>query len=235
MQGGEPRPVEVSRIDIDLPGQPMLGLVVRDLSLRKKAESNLLAKQKHLDQLAHHDQLTGLPNRVFLQAHLPKAIERATEEKTLMGVLFLDLDRFKHVNDSLGHEVGDKLLQEIAKRVRAAVRPDDVVVRMGGDEFVVLLHSARSNDEINVAANRINSVLSGPVVIDGRAVVATVSIGVSVFPRDGATMGELLKHSDTAMYQAKDSGRNNFQVFSPKMDQQIKRRVAIEKRHCARR
>ncbi|MEO8307421.1 MAG: EAL domain-containing protein [Pseudomonadota bacterium] len=225
---GDPRAVEISRIEVDLPNRQMLGLVVRDLSLRKKAESNLLAKQKHLDKLAHHDQLTGLPNRVFLQAHLPKAIERATAEKTLMGVLFLDLDRFKHVNDSLGHEVGDKLLQEIAKRVRTAVRPDDVVVRMGGDEFVVLLHSARSYDEINSAANRINTVLGSPVVIDGRAVVATVSIGVSVFPRDGATMGELLKHSDTAMYQAKDSGRNNFQVFSPKMDQQIKRRVAIE-------
>jgi len=226
--GGETRPVEVSRIDVELPDPRMMGLMVRDVSVRKKAESQLLARQKHLDQLAHHDQLTGLPNRVFLQAHLPKAIERATEEKTLLGVLFLDLDRFKHVNDSLGHEVGDKLLQEIAKRVRAAVRPDDVVVRMGGDEFVVLLHSARSHDEINGAANRINSVLGSPVVIDGRAVVATVSIGVSVFPRDGATMGELLKHSDTAMYQAKDSGRNNFQVFSPKMDQQIKRRVAIE-------
>lgn len=226
--GGELRPVEISRIDIEPPDPRMLGLMVRDLSLRKKAESQLMARQKHLDQLAHHDQLTGLPNRVFLQAHLPRAIERATAEKTLLAVLFLDLDRFKHVNDSLGHEVGDKLLQEIAKRVRAAVRPDDVVVRMGGDEFVVLLHSTRTHEEINSAANRINSVLSGPVVIDGRAVVATVSIGVSVFPRDGATMGELLKHSDTAMYQAKDSGRNNYQVFSPKMDQQLKRRVAIE-------
>ena len=143
VQGGESRPVEVSRIDVEFPDTRMMGLMVRDVSVRKKAESQLLARQKHLDQLAHHDQLTGLPNRVFLQAHLPKAIERATEEKTLLGVLFLDLDRFKHVNDSLGHEVGDKLLQEIAKRVRTAVRPDDVVVRMGGDEFVVLLHSAQ--------------------------------------------------------------------------------------------
>jgi diguanylate cyclase (GGDEF)-like protein len=188
----------------------------------------LLAKQKHLDRLAHHDQLTGLPNRLFLQAHLPEAIERATAEKRLLAVLFLDLDRFKHINDSRGHEVGDKLLQEIAKRVRAAVRPDDVVVRMGGDEFVVVLHGARTHDEVNNAAARINDVLGAPVVIDGRALVATVSIGVSVFPRDGASMGELLKHSDTAMYQAKDRGRNNFQVFSPLMDQRIKERVAIE-------
>ena len=136
----------------------------------------------------------------------------------MLAVLFLDLDRFKHINDSRGHEVGDKLLQEIAKRVRAAVRPADIVVRMGGDEFVVVLHKVNAPDEVGLAATRINEVLSAPVMIDGRALVATVSIGVSLFPRDGATMGELLKHSDTAMYQAKDLGRNNFQVFSPQMD-----------------
>jgi diguanylate cyclase (GGDEF)-like protein/PAS domain S-box-containing protein len=225
---GSTRPVEVSCSEVEMSEQNLYALVVRDLSLRKKAESQLLAKQKHLDRLAHHDQLTGLPNRLFLQAHLPEAIERATAEKRLLAVLFLDLDRFKHINDSRGHEVGDKLLQEIAKRVRAAVRPDDVVVRMGGDEFVVVLHGARTHDEVNNAASRINDVLGAPVVIDGRALVATVSIGVSVFPRDGASMGELLKHSDTAMYQAKDRGRNNFQVFSPLMDQRIKERVAIE-------
>jgi diguanylate cyclase (GGDEF)-like protein len=206
----------------------LLALVVRDLSLRKKAETQLMAKQKHLDRLAHHDQLTGLPNRLFLQAHMPDAIARAAAANRMLAVLFLDLDRFKHINDSRGHEVGDKLLQEIAKRVRAAVRPDDVVVRMGGDEFVVVLHAARTHDEVNGAAARINEVLSAPVVIDGRALVATTSIGVSVYPRDGASMGELLKHSDTAMYQAKDRGRNNFQVFSPLMDQKIKERVAIE-------
>ena len=146
----------------------------------------------------------------------------------MLAVLFLDLDRFKHINDSRGHEVGDKLLQEIAKRVRAAVRPADIVVRMGGDEFVVVLHRVNAPDEVALAATRINEVLSQPVMIDGRALVATVSIGVSIFPRDGATMGELLKHSDTAMYQAKDLGRNNYQVFSPQMDRTLKERVAIE-------
>ena len=151
----------------------------------------------------------------------------------MLAVLFLDLDRFKHINDSRGHEVGDKLLQEIAKRVRAAVRPADIVVRMGGDEFVVVLHKVNAPDEVAIAATRINEVLSAPVMIDGRALVATVSIGVSMFPRDGATMGELLKHSDTAMYQAKDLGRNNFQVFSPQMDRSLKERVAIESSACA--
>ncbi len=225
---GSTRPVEVSCTELEMADHTLLALVVRDLSLRKKAETQLMAKQKHLDRLAHHDQLTGLPNRLFLQAHLPDAIARAAAANRMLAVLFLDLDRFKHINDSRGHEVGDKLLQEIAKRVRAAVRPDDAVVRMGGDEFVVVLHGARTYDEVSAAAARINEVLSAPVVIDGRALVATTSIGVSVFPRDGASMGELLKHSDTAMYQAKDRGRNNFQVFSPLMDQKIKERVAIE-------
>ena len=114
------------------------------------------------------------------------------------------------------------------ERVRAAVRPSDVVVRMGGDEFVVVLHRVNAPDEVTLAATRINEVLSQPVMIDGRALVVTVSIGVSLFPRDGATMGELLKHSDTAMYQAKDLGRNNYQVFSPQMDRTLKERVAIE-------
>ena len=100
----------------------------------------------------------------------------------MLAVLFLDLDRFKHINDSRGHEVGDKLLQEIAKRVRAAVRPADIVVRMGGDEFVVVLHKVNSPDEVGIAATRINEVLSAPVMIDGRALVATVSIGVSLYP-----------------------------------------------------
>ncbi|HEV8443560.1 MAG TPA: EAL domain-containing protein, partial [Steroidobacteraceae bacterium] len=215
-------------VPIESRDRRLVSYLMRDLSERKKAQSQLLANQQRLDKLANHDHLTGLPNRMFLQAHLPEAIARCQESNTMLAVLFLDLDRFKHINDSRGHEVGDKLLQEIAKRVRAAVRPADIVVRMGGDEFVVVLHRVSSTDEVAGAATRINEVLSAPVMIDGRALVATVSIGVSLFPRDGATMGELLKHSDTAMYQAKDLGRNNFQVFSPQMDRSLKERVAIE-------
>ncbi len=222
------RPVAVTQIQVALVNPELRALLVRDMSVTRKAESKAIERQKELDQRAHHDELTGLPNRAYLHAQLPKALERAAAEKSMLAVLFIDLDRFKHVNDTLGHEAGDKLLKEIATRLRSAVRPDDAVVRMGGDEFVVMLKTAKTQEEINAAAGRINTVLGAPVVIDGRAVVATASIGISTFPRDGATMGELLRHSDTAMYQAKDSGRNNFQTFSPLMDQQIKRRVAIE-------
>jgi diguanylate cyclase (GGDEF)-like protein/PAS domain S-box-containing protein len=228
LKDGRQMDVEVSCVPIESRDRRLVSYLMRDLSERKKAQSQLLANQQRLDKLANHDTLTGLPNRLFLQAHLPEAISKSQENGQMLAVLFLDLDRFKHINDSRGHEVGDKLLQEIAKRVRAAVRPADIVVRMGGDEFVVVLHKVNAPDEVAVAATRINEVLSAPVIIDSRPLVATVSIGVSMFPRDGATMGELLKHSDTAMYQAKDLGRNNFQVFSPQMDRSLKERVAIE-------
>jgi len=228
LKDGRQIDVEVSCVPIESSDRRLVSYLMRDLSERKKAQSQLLANQQRLDKLANHDHLTGLPNRLFLQAYLPQALARNQDSRTMLAVLFLDLDRFKHINDSRGHEVGDKLLQEIAKRVRAAVRPADVVVRMGGDEFVVVLHRVNAPDEVAIAATRINEVLSAPVMIDGRALVVTVSIGVSMFPRDGSTMGELLKHSDTAMYQAKDLGRNNFQVFSPQMDRSLKERVAIE-------
>jgi len=228
LKDGRQMDVEVSCVPIESRDRRLVSYLMRDLSERKKAQTQLLANQQRLDKLANHDHLTGLPNRLFLQAHLPEAIARCQESGQMLAVLFLDLDRFKHINDSRGHEVGDRLLQEIAKRVRAAVRPADIVVRMGGDEFVVVLHKVNSPDEVGIAATRINEVLSAPVMIDGRALVATVSIGVSLFPRDGATMGELLKHSDTAMYQAKDLGRNNFQVFSPQMDRSLKERVTTE-------
>ena len=228
LKDGRQMDVEVSCVPIESRDRRLVSYLMRDLSERKKAQSQLLANQQRLDKLANHDHLTGMPNRLFLQAHLPEAITRCQETVQMLAVLFLDLDRFKHINDSRGHEVGDKLLQEIAKRVRAAVRPADIVVRMGGDEFVVVLHKVNTPDEVAVAATRINEVLSAPVMIDGRALVATVSIGVSLYPRDGTSMGELLKHSDTAMYQAKDLGRNNFQVFSPQMDRELKERVTTE-------
>jgi diguanylate cyclase (GGDEF)-like protein/PAS domain S-box-containing protein len=220
--------VEISGHRLDLGDQQVLTFTTEDFSLRRKAEAQLLEKQQHLDHLAHHDQLTGLPNRLYLAAHLPDAIEHARRAGAMLAVLFLDLDRFKHINDSRGHETGDKLLKAVAQRIRATMRTEDVVVRMGGDEFIVVLKGPRSSDQVNEAAARINEALCAPVLVDGRPLVTTVSIGVSLYPRDGADMGELLRHSDTAMYQAKDRGRNNFQLFSPAMDRKLKERMTIE-------
>jgi diguanylate cyclase (GGDEF)-like protein/PAS domain S-box-containing protein len=225
---GKLQNVEVSGHVLEIRGRRTLCFTINDISLRSKVEAQLLEKQQHLDHLAHHDQLTGLPNRLFLAAHLPGAIEEARAARQMLAVLFLDLDRFKHINDSRGHETGDKLLKTVSQRIRDSMRADDVVVRMGGDEFIVVLKNVQAAEQVLDAASRINDALSKPVIVDGRPLVTTVSVGVSVFPRDGNDMGELLRHSDTAMYQAKDRGRNNYQLFNPSMDRKVKERIAIE-------
>ncbi len=220
--------IEATGHRLTLARKAVLAFTICDVSLRRKIELQLLEKQQHLDHLAHHDQLTGLPNRLYLAHHLPGAINEAKRSGTMLAVLFLDLDRFKQINDSRGHETGDKLLKQVAERVRATVRAEDIVVRMGGDEFIVVLQSIRSTDVISEMAARINAALSSPVIVDGHPLVTTASIGVGLFPRDGADMGELLRHSDTAMYQAKDRGRNNFQLFNPIMARKLREGVAIE-------
>ena len=161
----------------------MLAVAVHDVTVRRVAENQLLERHQRLDHLAHHDVLTGLPNRLYLAAHLPDAVAEAKEKGTLLAVLFLDLDRFKHVNDSRGHETGDKLLKTVAQRVRSCMRSEDVVVRMGGDEFVVVMKDVKNTDKVNEAAERINQALSAPMVVDGRTLVTTVSIGVALYPR----------------------------------------------------
>jgi diguanylate cyclase (GGDEF)-like protein/PAS domain S-box-containing protein len=225
---GSRRDVEASCERITVGDKPVLAVTVHDVTVRSRVETQLLEKHQQLDHLAHHDYLTGLPNRLYLAAHLPDAIEDAKKSATVLAVLFLDLDRFKHVNDSRGHETGDKLLKTVAQRIRSTMRSDDLVVRMGGDEFVVVMRGIKSTQQVNDAAVRINHALSAPMVVDGRTLVTTVSIGVALYPHDGVDMGELLRHSDTAMYQAKDRGRNNFQLFSQSMDKRLKERIAIE-------
>jgi diguanylate cyclase (GGDEF)-like protein/PAS domain S-box-containing protein len=220
--------VEMTGARLTVGDSKVLSFRTHDVSLRRKIEAQLLEKQQHLDHLAHHDQLTGLPNRLYLAAHLPDAIAEARRTGAILAVLFLDLDRFKHINDSRGHEVGDKLLKSVAQRIRTTVRNEDLVIRMGGDEFIVVLKSAKSSEQVHETASRINEALSAPVIVDNRPLVTTVSIGVSLYPRDGTDIGELLRHSDTAMYQAKDRGRNNFQLFSPMMDRKLKERMAVE-------
>ena len=220
--------IEVRCNALDVDGRDVLAYVTHDVSLRRKAEQQLIENQHRLDRMAHHDQLTGLPNRHYLAAFLPNAIAEAQAAASMLGVVFLDLDRFKHINDTRGHETGDKLLQEVANRLRAVVRDSDVVIRMGGDEFVVVFRNVKSYDEVTLGAGRIIETLNQPIIIDQHPLQTTGSVGVSVFPRDGSNMVELLKHSDTAMYQAKDRGRNNVQMFSHAMNRKLKHRVAVE-------
>jgi diguanylate cyclase (GGDEF)-like protein/PAS domain S-box-containing protein len=227
-KGGQFFDTEVRCNALDVDGREVLAYVTHDVSLRRKAEQQLIDNQQRLDKMAHHDQLTGLPNRHYLTAFLPQAIEEARAAQTMLGVVFLDLDRFKHINDTRGHETGDKLLQEVATRLRACVRDSDVVIRMGGDEFVVVFRNVKNYDEVTLGAGRIVETLNRPIVIDRHPLQTTGSVGVSLYPRDGSDMIELLKHSDTAMYQAKDRGRNNVQMFSHAMNRKLKHRVAVE-------
>jgi diguanylate cyclase (GGDEF)-like protein/PAS domain S-box-containing protein len=227
-KGGALLDVEVRCNHLESDGRDALAYVTHDVSVRRKAEQQLIDNQQRLDRMAHHDQLTGLPNRHYLATFLPEAIAEAKAGNMMLGVVFLDLDRFKHINDTRGHETGDKLLQEVASRLRACVRDSDVVIRMGGDEFVVVFRNVKSYDEVTLGSNRIIESLNKPIVIDQHPLQTSGSVGVSMFPRDGADMGELLKHSDTAMYQAKDRGRNNVQMFSQIMNRKLKQRVAME-------
>jgi diguanylate cyclase (GGDEF)-like protein/PAS domain S-box-containing protein len=220
--------IEVRCNNLEVDGGGVLVYVTHDISVRRKVEQQLIDNQQRLDRMAHHDQLTGLPNRHHLASFLPQAILEARAANAMLGVVFLDLDRFKHINDTRGHETGDKLLKEVASRVRACVRDSDVVIRMGGDEFVVVFRNLKSYDEVTQGAARIVASLNRPIVIDHHPLQTTGSVGVSLFPRDGADMGELLKHADTAMYQAKDRGRNNVQLFSHAMNRKLKHRVAME-------
>ena len=213
---------------LTMDGREVCAYMTRDVSVSKKIELQLIENQNRLARIAHHDQLTGLPNRHYIAEFLPEAITSARAAGMMLGIVFLDLDRFKHINDTYGHETGDKLLQVVAQRLRQCVREADVIVRMGGDEFVVLFLNLRSDEEMTLAAGRIIEILSKPIVVDDRSLQTSASVGISLFPRDGNDMSELLKHSDTAMYQAKERGRNNVQVFSHHMNERLKHRVAVE-------
>jgi len=167
---------------------------------------------------SQHDSLTGLPNRLLLTDRLGQAIALAARHKTLLAVLFMDLDGFKHINDSLGHPTGDKVLQAIAQRLRLCVRTPDTVSRQGGDEFVALLQDARGPEDIIVAAKRAMAAVTAGQDIANRALSVTVSMGISVYPNDGADAETLIKNADTAMYHAKRLGQHNFAFFQPGMN-----------------
>ena len=220
--------VDVHGHAVTFEGRQILALVIHDASVHRKVAAHSIENQRRLDHLAHHDQLTGLPNRHYLAAFLPDAIAKAQVAGSTLAILFIDLDHFKNVNDSRGHEVGDKLLQEVARRIVENTSSEDTVVRMGGDEFIVVVRPTAEASDGQQAARRINRALDQPIIVDSHSLVATASIGVSVYPRDGTDMGELLKHSDSAMYQAKETGRNQFQMFRADMVEKVQKRVALE-------
>ena len=192
-----------------------------DISDRKAAE-------ERIEYLAHHDDLTGLINRYSLEHRLKQAIHATRREGRHLAVMFIDMDRFKLINDTLGHHVGDQLLQEVARRLRDCIRESDIVARLGGDEFVVVTTSLNAPVDALTVARDIRESLARPYQLEGMPLHSSPSIGVAVFPEDGRDTDSLMKNADTAMYHAKEQGRNNAQFFTAAMNTAAAERMALE-------
>jgi diguanylate cyclase (GGDEF)-like protein len=215
-------------------GQPVwMAGIMQDITERKQAEAQIY-------NLAYFDSLTGLPNRLLFKEHLAHALSHAFRTKRMAAILFLDLDRFKIINDTLGHSIGDKLLQGVAERLLICVRRSDIVgrdeggdlnssvARLGGDEFTVLLSDITNVQDAARVSQRIISAVAQPFNLDNHEVIVTTSIGISLFPADGNDIVTLIKNADTAMYHAKDLGRNNFQFYTQSMNATTLERLALE-------
>ena len=207
----------------------LLTMVNRGWRSSAVARRQSIDQQRQFSRLARRDVLTGLPNRVYLQKLLPRLIKRAGRDSSRMALLYIDLDHFKNVNDSLGHAAGDKLLTAVAHRLRAAVSTHDVVVRMGGDEFVVVANMLPNAQVVNSIADRIRRALVVPLDVDGVTMFASPSIGISVYPEDGTDTEQLLKHADIALNHAKDRGRGNHQFYTPEMNARLRERFGLER------
>ena len=207
----------------------LLTVINRAWRTRTLAQRQWVDQQRKLSRLARRDPLTGLPNRVHLQKLLPKLLKRAGRDRSRLALLNIDLDHFKNVNDSLGHGSGDKLLATIAHRLRSAVSANEVVVRTGGDEFVVIAPILPDAASADALAERLRTALIVPVDVDGVSMVVSPSIGISVYPEDGADPEQLLKHADIALHHAKDLGRGNHQFYTPEMNARLRERLELER------
>jgi len=197
--------------------------IFADITERKEAE----ARMQHI---AQHDSLTGLPNRLALLMRLGQLLPEARRHEWKVGIMFIDLDRFKIINDTLGHQVGDELLREVACRLSSVVRETDFVARLGGDEFVVILPGIANPADTALVASKIVNALSTPIEAEGHELHTSPSIGISLFPDDGPDGDSILKNADTAMYHAKSAGRNNYQFFAADMNQIATERLDIERK-----
>ena len=214
---------ETARAVQDPGGAPVLLIVCEDITERKHAE-------ERIRYLAHHDALTGLPNRTLMEDRVNQAIAQARRFDQLVAMLFLDLDSFKNINDSLGHQVGDHILKVVAERLLACLRKGDSVARLGGDEFVLNLPALSHSRDATHVAQKVLDVLDMPLMIDGHDLHVSGSIGISLFPEDGEDAEALMRAADTAMYHAKAKGRRNFQFFTQELNQVAQQRLLLESR-----
>ena len=206
-----------------LPDPSVRALVVnyRDITQRK-------ATEKQLEYQAYYDALTGLPNRLLFRDRVVNAIAQARRHRRGIAVMYLDLDHFKLVNDGLGHSVGDALLSDVAVRLQGSIRASDTISRLGGDEFTILLNDTTSSDSVFSVARKVLQSLARPFRVEGHELYVTASIGISVFPADGEDVEKLLKCADSAMYRAKELGRNQAQLFTSSMNERYVERLALE-------
>jgi diguanylate cyclase (GGDEF)-like protein/PAS domain S-box-containing protein len=220
-KNGDVFPAEVCLTALTVSGRPMLLATVRDITDRKAAE-------ERVRYLAYYDALTGLPNRTLLQDRLEKALASARRRKDKLALLFLDLDRFKDINDSVGHSVGDLLLQEIGERLKTWGREQDTIARLGGDEFMIMVTEVRDATDAAVAAERLMDEMTAEFVVQGHSFSVNCSLGISIFPEHGADSETLIKNADAAMYSAKENGRNNFRFFTEEMNARVVERLTLE-------
>ena len=192
------------------------------------ANKRLLEQNQEILELATIDGLTGLPNRMVSQENIAKALKTAKINDQMFALLFVDLDRFKIINDNLGHHIGDALLREVAERLKRCVRSSDCVARLGGDEFTILLTDIESENNASKVANKVLETLSTPIQVEDHELTVTGSIGISIYPQGGNELVDFVKNADTAMYRAKALGRNNFQIYEPKMSDQAFKRMTME-------
>ncbi|MGB5397172.1 MAG: EAL domain-containing protein [Gammaproteobacteria bacterium] len=196
--------------------------VARDVTDRKLAEETINFQ-------AYHDLLTKLPNRALLRDRLSLAISQARREDEMLAVMFLDLDRFKNINDSLGHMIGDELLQQVSTRLKSCLREGDTLARFGGDEFTLLLPKVgEKREDVSAIANKITTTLKDPFMIDGHELYVSASIGIAMYPQDGNNMDALIKHADVAMYHVKGKGKNGFQFYSNDMNTPYFKNLSME-------
>jgi diguanylate cyclase (GGDEF)-like protein/PAS domain S-box-containing protein len=218
---GSTFPVEISARWIEIDQMETIQAIIRDISERKEAEDQLIHQ-------AYHDPLTGLPNRLLIGDRLKLAIAKARRHKSQAALLLLDLDRFKNINDTLGHAVGDQLLVTLAKRMRNTLRDTDTVARFGGDEYMILLEDLRELSDAAALAEKLCELVSQPIDVNGQEMCLTTSIGISITPEDSSDAEQLIRFADTAMYRAKEMGRNNYQFFTPDMNAHAGRRLQLE-------
>jgi diguanylate cyclase (GGDEF)-like protein len=220
----------------------------QDYLVKGQGDGNLLSRalryaierkrtQDRLTYLAQYDQLTDLPNRSLFNERLATGLKRAQRHRRNLTLMFLDLDHFKDINDTLGHSAGDKLLQDVARRLRHCVRGEDTIARLGGDEFTIIMSEVQQRQDSASVAEKILDALSHPFVLDSEEVFVTTSIGIASFPQSGGDPETLIRHADTALYRAKSEGRSNYQFFEVEMNQAVAERMNMINalRHAAKR